>query len=94
MKRFTILALLLAAFLGVVISPFASSWLDGLERVAEDHGFLSKGEGEPLLAAPFADYAFPGVAHEKLATAAAGGIGTLIVFGLGLAAAAVIRRKS
>jgi cobalt/nickel transport protein len=93
MKRFTWIALGAAVFLGVVVSPFASSWLDGLERVAEDKGFPARGEGEPLVRSPIPDYAFPGVAGERLATAAAGAAGTLLAFGVAFALAAVLRKR-
>jgi len=93
MKRFTWIALGAAVFLGVVVSPFASRWLDGLERVAADKGFLARGEGEPLVASPIADYAFPGVASEGWATAAAGALGTLLTFGVALAVAAALRKR-
>ena len=93
MKRFTWIALASAVFLSVVVSPFASSWLDGLERVAEDKGFLARGEGEPLVASPVPDYAFPGVASDRWATAAAGALGTLLTFGVAFAVAAVLRKR-
>ncbi|MFZ5634096.1 MAG: PDGLE domain-containing protein [Bacillota bacterium] len=72
-----LLALIVAAFL----SPFASSSPDGLERVAEDLGFLDKGEGEPIIKSPIPDYVFPGIENESVATTAAGVTGTLITFG-------------
>ncbi len=62
------------------LSPLASSSPDGLERVAEDKGFIGLA-GE----APFhliADYVFPGMENEALATILAGLIGTLILFGI------------
>ena len=61
------------------LSPLASSSPDGLERVAEDKGFIGLA-GE----APFhliADYVFPGIENEVLSTILAGLIGTLILFG-------------
>jgi cobalt/nickel transport protein len=93
MKRFTWIALGAAVFLGAAISPFASSWLDGLERVAADKGFLARGEGEPLVASPVPDYACPRVPGERWATAAAGALGTLLTFGVALAVAAVLRKR-
>jgi len=71
-----LLALAIAAFL----SPFASPSPDGLERVAEDKGFLHLAEGKELLRAWMPDYIFPGVASEGLATALAGVVGTVLVF--------------
>jgi hypothetical protein len=79
MKLFTILALALAIGLATAVSPFASSQPDGLERVAEDQGFLDAGQAQ---SGPIADYAFPGIGNERVATGLAGFAGTLIVFGL------------
>ena len=93
-KKEILFGLLVAAFLAVVLSPFASPWLDGLEKVAEDKGFLEKGEVEPVISAPIPDYAWPGLKSEKLATSAAGILGTLIVFGMGYGLAALMRRKT
>ncbi len=93
MKKFTWFALIVALFLGVLISPFASSWLDGLERVAEDKNFLEKGEGEPLVESPVPDYLFPGVKNERVATALAGAAGTLLTFAVAFALAAALRRR-
>lgn len=62
------------------LSPLASSAPDGLERVAESEGFIGLA-GE----APFriiADYVFPGVTNEALATILAGLVGTLILFAI------------
>lgn len=93
MKTFTWVALAAALLIGVVISPFASSWLDGLERVAQDKGFLGRGEGEPLVSSPVPDYAFPGVRGERLATAVAGGLGTALTFAVAFALAATLRKR-
>lgn len=78
-----ILAVLLVALaVAVALSPFASSNPDGLERVAEDKGFLEQGEGKEVITAPIPDYLLPGVENERLATAAAGFVGTLVTFGV------------
>ncbi len=93
MKKFIWAALAVALLLAVAVSPFASSWLDGLERVAESAGFLKLGERAPLVSSPVADYAFPGVAAEGWATAAAGAVGTLLTFGVAFALAAALRKR-
>ena len=85
--------LLVALIVAAVLSPFASSSPDGLEKVAEDLGFLHKGEGEPVLIAPVPDYAMPGVKNESVATAAAGIVGTLLTFGAAYGLAKVVKRK-
>ena len=77
-KKWWIIALLLC--LGVAtLSPLASSFPDGLERVAEDKGFLDHGLAPSFEIIP--DYVFPGIENEALATILAGWIGTLLLFG-------------
>ncbi|MDD5557434.1 MAG: PDGLE domain-containing protein [bacterium] len=94
MDRRTVLAgLAVSMVLAVFLSPFASPRPDGLERVAEDKGFLHRGEGEPALAAPVPDYAMPGVGREGLATAAAGALGTLLTFAAAAGVAAIAKRR-
>lgn len=82
-------ALIVAAF----ASPFASSSPDGLEKVAEDKGFLEKGTS--YISSPIPDYTMPGISHAGVATAAAGVIGTIITFGVmyGLSKIVVVGRK-
>jgi cobalt/nickel transport protein len=92
-KKVIFWGLIVAIFLAIAISPFASPWPDGLEKVAEDKGFLKKGEVEPPLRSPIPDYTWPGIKNEKLATAIAGVVGTLIVFGAGYGLAALINRR-
>lgn len=69
-------ALMVAAF----ASPFASSNPDGLEKVAEDKGFLHKGTSH--ISSPIPDYLFPGITNEGVATALAGVLGTVLTFGV------------
>ena len=76
-------ALVVAIALAVFVSPFASSAPDGLERVAADKGFESAAAEEPTWAwSPLRDYQFPGLHNEKVATAVAGLLGTIVLFGL------------
>lgn len=62
----------------VFLSPLASSSPDGLERVAEDKGFIEKAHDAPY--GLIADYVFPWVHNEAAATILAGLVGTVIVF--------------
>lgn len=84
-----IVAIIVAAFL----SPFASSHPDGLERVAEDKGFLHLGEGKEVLSSPIPDYLMPGIENESVATATAGIVGTLITFGAVYGLGKVVQRR-
>jgi len=81
-----IASLLLAAF-----SPLASSSPDGLEKVAENHGFLSHAHSAPFQV--IADYVFPGIHNEALATILAGLLGTIVVFGIVYGLSWLIKRS-
>ena len=71
---------LLISLVVALFSPLASASPDGLERVAEDHGFLNLSSSAPFKI--IADYLFPGIANEALGTILAGLIGTLTLFGM------------
>jgi cobalt/nickel transport system permease protein len=68
----------------VFLSPFASTQPDGLEFVGERLGLLAGESPALLVAAPIPDYELPlpGLESLKAATAVAGLVGTLAVFGL------------
>ncbi len=78
-KKFLIVGFIVAVLIAAVLSPFASSYPDGLERVAEDKGFIVLAEGKELIKTWMPDYVFPGINHEGVATALAGVIGTVLV---------------
>lgn len=73
--------LLVTLGVAVFIAPFACSWPDGLNAVAEKFGIAHK-IAAALLPAPAPDYQIPGVHWAVGATALAGAAGSLIVFGL------------
>ena len=89
-----LLGLLIAVFLALILSPFASQMPDGLEKVAEDKGFIGKSEVKPIISSPVPDYAWPGLKNEILATSIAGLFGTCLIFGIGLAVARLIKGKA
>ena len=73
------------------LSPLASSSPDGLERVAEDKGFISLAGAAPFQV--IADYVFPGIQNEALATILAGLIGTLVLFGVAYGLAWLLKSR-
>ncbi len=83
----------LSLFVGIVLSPLASQRPDGLERVAQDLGFIDAAAENPVTPGVMPDYSVPGVANESLSTALAGGIGTLILYFGGYGLAKLITRK-
>jgi hypothetical protein len=91
LRLFLIAGLLVAVGLALVVSGFASSSPDGLEKVAGDKGFLEAAQDHLFADGPLADYAVKGVDNERLSTGLAGLIGVLITFGVGLALFALLR---
>ncbi len=61
----------------VILAPFASANPDGLERVAEDLGFINTGVDAPYQLLP--DYTIPLLGGSALSTVVAGIIGALFV---------------
>jgi hypothetical protein len=92
LKKYWWVGGLLLALAVALLSPLASPHPDGLERVAEDHGFLDRARDAPYRVIP--DYLFPGIHNEALATIVAGLVGTIVLFGLGSGLAWVLRRRS
>lgn len=76
---------LLIALAITFAAPLASPEPDGLERVAEDQGFIDAGQSAPFEILP--DYSVPFITNEAISTIVAGIIGTLIVAGVGFGVA-------
>jgi len=70
----------LVSLFAVFLSPLASANPDGLERVAEDMGFLHLGQSAPYQILP--DYTIPFLGETALSTILAGAVGALVVLGL------------
>ena len=85
--------LVVALLLAGVVSLYASSSPDGLERVAEDHGFISTARDSGTAGSPLADYGTEGVADERLSGGIAGVAGVLLTLVLAGGLFAVVRRR-
>ncbi|WP_071188596.1 energy-coupling factor ABC transporter permease [Trichormus sp. NMC-1] len=76
-----------------VLSLFASAWPDGLEKVAENLGFINLAEEVRVeVPTPFADYGIEGL--EQIGTSIAGLIGAAICFAVAFGIAKVIKPKN
>jgi len=82
---------LIFALLLAVLSPLASSFPDGLERVAENKGFIETAREALFNLIP--DYVFPGIGSEAGATILAAIIGTLLIFGITYGLARLLKAK-
>jgi hypothetical protein len=90
-RKWWLIALVMCLVLAT-ISPLASSSPDGLEKVAEDKGFISAAERAPFEF--IADYVFPGIENEALATILAGWLGVLVLFAIVCGLAWFIKLKN
>jgi cobalt/nickel transport system permease protein len=87
-----VIAGIVVSLLAVLLSPLASADPDGLERVAEDMGFLQLGQSAPYQILP--DYTIPFLGETALSTIVAGAVGALVLFGLMLLVGGMLRRKA
>ena len=76
----------------VLISPLASGNPDGLERVAENLGFLGIGRDAPYQILP--DYTIPFLGETALSTILAGVVGAAILLGLLILLGRNLRKQS
>ena len=84
-KKFLVSGFVVSLFLAGVVSFYASSDPDGLEKVAEDIGFIATAEEHTNADGVLADYGVKGIENERASVGVAGVIGvigTAIVGGL------------
>jgi hypothetical protein len=80
--QFLAAGLIVSFGLALFVAPFACDWPDGLEKVAATLGFEHAAAEQPVVASPMPDYALPGIGSPVVATALAGVVGVVVVFGL------------
>jgi hypothetical protein len=78
--------LLLALALAFFVSPRASSSPDGLNKVAQDQGFMDEEQRSAAADGPLAGYGVKGVEDDSLSTGLSGVIGVVATFGIGMLA--------
>jgi hypothetical protein len=85
-KRFFIGFLLVSLVLAGVVSYYASSNPDGLEKVAADKGITAKEKDHSFKDSPLGDYGVKGVENARLSGGLSGviGVGLVLLVGGGL----------
>ena len=86
--------LLVAVVLAGIVSFYASSSPDGLERVAGDHGFLGSADEHAAADGPLADYQAKGIDDARVSGGVAGVAGALVVLVLAGGLTFVLRRRN
>lgn len=92
-RRFVLAGLLVAVLLGGIVSYYASTQPDGLNKVAADTGFDAHATTNASDGSPLAGYATKGVDDQRLSKGLAVGAGVLVCFALGGALTWVVRRR-
>jgi cobalt/nickel transport protein len=92
-KKEIIIGLIIALAIAMFLSPLASTFPDGLEKVAHDIGFVNKSEQGHFFKALLPDYIFPGIKNEQLATSLSGLLGTLTIFAIGFSVALLLKKR-
>ena len=74
-KKFYLGGLLVSLLLAGIVSFYASSHPDGLEKVAEEIGFIETAKDPATAGSALADYGVEGVENERASVGLAGVIG-------------------
>ena len=74
-KKFYVGGLLVSLLLAGVVSFYASSHPDGLEKVAEEIGFIETAKDPATAGSALADYGVAGVENERASVGIAGVLG-------------------
>ena len=93
-RNFLISGFVASLFLAGVVSFYASSSPDGLEKVAEDIGFIETAKENTNADGVLADYGVKGVDNERLSVGAAGVIGVIATGVISTGLFMLVRRKS
>lgn len=82
LRRFLVAGFIVALAVAGVASYYASSQPDGLERVAEDEGFLDTATEHAVADSPLADYGVVGIDDARASVGLAGVIGVAVTAGV------------
>lgn len=91
--RFVLAAVAASLLVATVVAQFAVGDPDGLERVAEDTGFIEAAQDHAFGTSVFADYATAGVANDAVSLAIAGIAGTLLTLAIGVGMLLLVRDR-
>lgn len=91
-RTFVLAGIAVALVLAFLVSPYASSSPDGLEKVASDEGFDGSVTDHALADSPLADYSVEGVENSSLSTGLSGIVGVAVTFAIAIGLVMVLKR--
>jgi len=92
-RTFVLSGIAVALVLAFLVSPFASSSPDGLEKVASDKGIDASVTDHELADSPLADYAVVGVENGSLSTGLAGLAGVAVTLAIVMGLVMLLKRS-
>jgi cobalt/nickel transport protein len=92
-RKFIVMGVLVSALLAGGASFYASSNPDGLEKVAEDIGFIATAKDNANSDTTLADYGVKGIENERLSVGVAGLIGVVATGAISGGLFLLLRRK-
>ena len=93
-RTFVVAGLFVSLFLAGVVSFYASSHPDGLERVGQDIGFIDQAKDSAASGGPLAGYGIAGISDARLSGGLAGIIGVLVTAAAAYGLFHFLKRKS
>ncbi len=93
-SRFYLYFFLVSLVIAGGLSFYASSHPDGLEKVAEDTGFLETAKDSAVSDSPLADYGVAGIGDERFSVGLSGIIGIFVTAAITFGIFALIKRMN
>jgi cobalt/nickel transport protein len=92
-NKFLLAGMLISLAVAGVLSFYASSDPDGLEKVAEDKGFLDTAKDPINEGSPLADYGIAGIESDRLSVGLSGVIGVFATLAVSALLFKMLARK-
>lgn len=92
-KKFYLGGAIVTLILAGVVSFYASSNPDGLEKVAEKIGFIETAKEHSISDSPLADYGVKGIENSRVSVGTAGVIGVIVTGGIASVLFLALARK-
>jgi len=92
-RRFVVVGLAVVVVLAGILSYYASSSPDGLEKVAADQGMDAAAIDSVTAGSPLADYAVTGIDNQRVSGGVAGAAGVGLTFAVAGGVVVLVRRR-